>query len=115
MFYPENVSSIIPLKADLFDVIIFDEASQIFIENSIPTIFRGKSVAIAGDRKQLKPTTTFMKRYIGNENFEDMSLTTGEESVANAKWHTSEASPVFEKDEDGTVWWVRNKAAKLAL
>lgn len=75
MMSPENVSSIMPLKQDLFDVIIFDEASQIFIENSIPTIYRGKHVAIAGDRKQLKPTTTFMKRYMGNENFEELSLT----------------------------------------
>lgn len=72
---PENVSSVMPLKQNLFDVIIFDEASQIFIENSIPTIYRGKYVAIAGDRKQLKPTTTFMKRYMGNENFDDLSLT----------------------------------------
>jgi len=75
MMSPENVSSVMPLKQDLFDVIVFDEASQIFIENSIPTIYRGKNVAIAGDRKQLKPTTTFMKRYMGNENFEDLSLT----------------------------------------
>ena len=74
MMSPENVSSVMPLKQDLFDVIIFDEASQIFIENSIPTIYRGKNIAIAGDRKQLKPTTTFMKRYIGNENFEELSL-----------------------------------------
>ena len=72
---PENVSSIMPLKRDLFDVVIFDEASQIFIENSIPAIYRGKCVAIAGDRKQLKPTTTFMKRYIGNESFDDLTLT----------------------------------------
>ena len=75
MMSPENVSSIMPLKQGLFDVIVFDEASQIFIENSIPTIYRGKNIAIAGDRKQLKPTTTFMKRYMGNENFEDLSLT----------------------------------------
>ena len=75
MMSPENVSSVMPLKPNLFDVIIFDEASQIFIENSIPTIYRGKSVAIAGDRKQLKPTATFMKRYMGNENFDDLSLT----------------------------------------
>lgn len=74
MMSPENVSSVLPLRRDLFDVIIFDEASQIFIENSIPTIFRGKCVAIAGDRKQLRPTATFMKRYIGNENFEDLTL-----------------------------------------
>ena len=74
MMSPENVSSVMPLKQDLFDVIVFDEASQIFIENSIPTIYRGKSVAIAGDRKQLKPTTTFMKRYMGNEALEELTL-----------------------------------------
>lgn len=74
MMSPENVSSVLPLKRDLFDVVIFDEASQIFIENSIPTIYRGKSVAIAGDRKQLRPTATFMKRYMGNENFDDLTL-----------------------------------------
>lgn len=72
---PENVSSVMPLRQDLFDIIVFDEASQIFIENSIPTIYRGKHIAIAGDRKQLKPTATFMKRYMGNENFDDLSLT----------------------------------------
>ena len=75
MMSPENVSSVMPLKQNLFDVVVFDEASQIFVENSIPTIYRGKNVAIAGDRKQLKPTSTFMKRYMGNENFEELSLT----------------------------------------
>lgn len=48
------------------------------------------------------------------EKFEDMSLTTGEQSVENARWITSEPSPAFEKDESGTVWWVRNKVPTLA-
>lgn len=74
MMSPENVSSVMPLKANLFDVVVFDEASQIFIENSIPTIYRGTNIAIAGDRKQLKPTATFMKRYMGNENFDELTL-----------------------------------------
>ena len=67
---PENVSSILPLKKDMFDVVLFDEASQVFIENTIPSIFRGKRIVVAGDAKQLRPTTTFMKRYMG-ANIED--------------------------------------------
>ncbi len=67
---PENVSNILPLKKDMFDVVLFDEASQVFIENTIPSIFRGKRIVVAGDAKQLRPTTIFMKRYMG-ANIED--------------------------------------------
>lgn len=64
---PETVSEILPLDNSLFDLIIFDEASQMFIENAIPTIYRGKKVVIAGDDKQLKPTSMF-KSKIDNED-----------------------------------------------
>ena len=62
---PENVSSLLPLEKNLFDVVIFDEASQVFIESTIPTIYRGKNIVVAGDAKQLRPSATFMKRYLG--------------------------------------------------
>lgn len=62
---PENVSSLLPLTKNLFDLVIFDEASQVFIENTIPTIYRGKNIVVAGDAKQLRPSATFMKRYLG--------------------------------------------------
>lgn len=73
---PENVSSILPLTKNLFDVVIFDEASQVFIESTIPTIYRGKNIVVAGDAKQLRPSTTFMKRYLGGdpEAQEDISV-----------------------------------------
>ncbi len=62
---PENVSGLLPLKKNLFDIVIFDEASQVFIESTIPTIYRGKNIVVAGDAKQLRPSATFMKRYLG--------------------------------------------------
>ena len=73
---PENVSSILPLKKNMFDVVIFDEASQVFIESTIPTIYRGKNIVVAGDAKQLRPSTTFMKRYLGADpsEIEDFSV-----------------------------------------
>ena len=64
---PENVSSLLPLKKNMFDLVIFDEASQVFIESTIPTIFRGKNIIVAGDAKQLRPSSTFMKRYLGQD------------------------------------------------
>ncbi len=73
---PENVSAILPLKKNMFDLVIFDEASQVFIESTIPTIYRGKNIVVAGDGKQLRPSATFMKRYLGAdpENQEDLSV-----------------------------------------
>ncbi|MBU3188961.1 DUF4011 domain-containing protein [Clostridium bowmanii] len=72
---PESVSEVLPLVEGLFDVIIFDEASQIFIESSIPTVYRGKKVVVAGDSKQLKPSSTFTSKYDGEEE-EDEDLET---------------------------------------
>lgn len=62
---PESVSTIMPLTKNLFDIVLFDEASQVFVENTLPTIYRGKNIVVAGDSKQLRPTATFMKRYLG--------------------------------------------------
>ena len=62
---PENVSSLLPLKKNMFDLVLFDEASQVFIECTIPAIYRGKNIVVAGDSKQLRPSSTFMKRYLG--------------------------------------------------
>lgn len=73
---PENVSCLLPLTKNMFDIVIFDEASQVFIENTIPTIYRGKTVVVAGDDKQLRPSATFVKRYLGAdaETQEDYSV-----------------------------------------
>ncbi|RFC47815.1 MAG: Superfamily I DNA and/or RNA helicase [Verrucomicrobia bacterium] len=56
---PLSISQTLPLEADLFDVVIFDEASQIKLEDAIPSIFRGKQVIVVGDEMQLPPTNFF--------------------------------------------------------
>lgn len=59
---PESASAIFPMK-QLFDLVIFDEASQCFTEKGIPSIYRGKQVVIAGDNKQLRPNDLYKIRY----------------------------------------------------
>lgn len=54
---PEVVSEIIPLEKGLFDLVVFDEASQMYVEKGIPAIYRAKKVVIAGDHKQLRPSS----------------------------------------------------------
>lgn len=74
---PQAVSTILPLKKDMFDLVVFDEASQIFIEAALPSIYRGTSIVVAGDNKQLRPTSGFIRRYLGDDSFDyNMDLST---------------------------------------
>ncbi|MBU1094344.1 MAG: DUF4011 domain-containing protein [Firmicutes bacterium] len=57
MMTPEVVSAIVPLVYGMFDLVIFDEASQMYVEKGIPAIYRAKKVVIAGDTKQLRPSS----------------------------------------------------------
>ena len=58
MVSPLSVSQLIDAKR-YFDLVIFDEASQILPEDAIAAILRGSQVVVAGDRHQLPPTTFF--------------------------------------------------------
>ncbi|MDI1290424.1 MAG: AAA domain-containing protein, partial [bacterium] len=58
MASPETVAQIFPREA-VFDVVIFDEASQCRLEEALPVLTRAKRVVIAGDPKQLPPTRFF--------------------------------------------------------
>lgn len=58
MSSPLNVSQLLECK-ELFDYVIFDEASQLLPEDAIASILRGRHLIVAGDNKQLPPTTFF--------------------------------------------------------
>lgn len=58
MASPATVAQVFPREA-IFDVIVFDEASQCRLEEALPVLLRGKRVVIAGDPKQLPPTRFF--------------------------------------------------------
>lgn len=60
---PETVSAIFPLRNDGFDLVIFDEASQCYIEHGLPAALRGKQVIVAGDSQQLQPSDLYQVRY----------------------------------------------------
>ena len=58
MMSPLAVSQYLP--ADLrFDVVIFDEASQVTPGDAINCIYRGSALILAGDQKQLPPSNFF--------------------------------------------------------
>ena len=56
---PYSVSDSLPLDYDHFDVVIFDEASQITLEEGVPALYRSRQAIIVGDEKQMPPTDFF--------------------------------------------------------
>lgn len=63
MTSPESAAAIFPMKKDFFDLVIFDEASQCFVEKAIPVLLRGRQAVVAGDSKQLSPTDLYRVRH----------------------------------------------------
>lgn len=56
---PLSVSQLLDGGAKHFDVVVFDEASQVLPEDAVTAIMRGEQVVVAGDQHQLPPTTFF--------------------------------------------------------
>ena len=82
MASPLSISQLIDAKKQYFDVVIFDEASQIIPADSIPAIMRSKQIIVAGDTKQLPPTD-FFKANLEEDESEEVSHTKGFESLLN--------------------------------
>ena len=54
---PDSVARFFPAERDLFDVVVFDEASQVRVADAVGAMGRGRSVVVVGDSKQMPPTT----------------------------------------------------------
>lgn len=58
---PLSVAQYLPAEMDSFDLIVFDEASQIPVWDAIGVIARGRQLIVVGDPKQMPPTNFFQK------------------------------------------------------
>ncbi|HEY0611309.1 MAG TPA: AAA domain-containing protein [Chitinophaga sp.] len=72
---PLSVSDSLPLDMRSFDVVIFDEASQIPLEEGIPALFRAPQAIIVGDDKQMPPANFFNN---GASDPDDLDMFEGE-------------------------------------
>jgi very-short-patch-repair endonuclease len=59
MASPLSVSQLLPAREGLFDVVLFDEASQVLAEDAAVSLYRAKQSVVAGDKHQLPPTAFF--------------------------------------------------------
>lgn len=82
MASPLSVSHLLPADQQLFDIVLFDEASQVVPEDAAPSLLRGRHAIVAGDRKQLPPTTFFVAGEDDDpESGENETPTQGFESI----------------------------------
>jgi very-short-patch-repair endonuclease len=87
---PLVVSQLLPGDRPYFDIVIFDEASQVLPADAIPAILRGRSLVVAGDAQQLPPTSFFSAASDGEQDEQqailddgtiNLALTSGYESI----------------------------------
>ncbi|HMU44060.1 MAG TPA: AAA domain-containing protein [Ignavibacteriaceae bacterium] len=53
-----HLGRLFPMKPHLFDLVVVDEASQVNLAEVLPAFYRGKSICIVGDHKQLNVRST---------------------------------------------------------
>ncbi|EXG82017.1 AAA domain-containing protein [Cryptosporangium arvum] len=106
---PLVVSQVLPPQR-LFDVVIFDEASQVRPADAITSIMRGDRLVVAGDERQLPPT-----------NFFELALATGgpNEEIDDDGVTLTDFQSILEVldtgllDQHGLTWHYRSTDERL--
>ena len=82
MMSPLSIANFVPPGALEFDLVIFDEASQVRPADALGAIVRGRQVVVVGDSKQLPPTSFFDTLVAQESDADDDELATSDiESV----------------------------------
>ena len=112
MMSPLQVAELVPVGGNLFDVVIFDEASQIPPAEAIGSLARAPQFIVAGDERQLPPTNFFARAAYDEETAEGeeeetgLALTADIESILDAV----KALPVREQM---LQWHYRSRDGRL--
>lgn len=93
MMSPKTVSELLPPNVK-FDVVIYDEASQITVPNAINSIYRANQVVIVGDELQMPPTRFFL----ANTNTEDEDDEGIETSDYESIIKVADSTSIFNRD-----------------
>lgn len=75
---PDSVARFIPADRSDFDLVVFDEASQITVASAVGAMGRGRAVVVCGDSHQMPPTS--FAQLVRDDEFADEELA-DEESI----------------------------------
>jgi len=102
---PDSVAQFLPPGKINFDIVVFDEASQIVTADAVGAMGRAKSVVIVGDSKQMPPTK------FGSMNTNEEETT--EEVVADEEDSILEEAVVAGVPETLLTWHYRSQDESL--
>ncbi|AWF80852.1 hypothetical protein BTJ40_08570 [Microbulbifer sp. A4B17] len=76
----DELNEVLPLLPAMFDMVVFDEATQCDIASSLPALFRAKRAVIVGDSKQLRHVSFLSRKrqlgiWLGVMNDNDLPVT----------------------------------------
>ncbi|PMH46123.1 hypothetical protein BCU68_08600 [Vibrio sp. 10N.286.49.B3] len=81
MMSPMSIATYLEPGVVDFDLVIFDEASQVKVADALGAILRGKQVIVVGDTKQMPPTNFFGKQFVADDDDAQESITADMESI----------------------------------
>lgn len=81
MMSPLSVASYLPPGAVEFDLVVFDEASQVKPVDALGAVARGKQLVVVGDSKQLPPTSFFDSLTGAGEDADEENVTADIQSI----------------------------------
>ncbi len=105
MASPLSVSQLLEGDQRYFDVVIFDEASQVLSEDAVSSLLRAHHAVVAGDSRQLPPTTFFAAGQDDADDAADADATVGFESLLDLMGSFLEPWPL--------QWHYRSRDEKL--
>lgn len=111
MMSPLSVSVFLEAQSYNFDLIVFDEASQVHTEDAIGAIMRGQQVIIVGDTKQLPPTNFFVSSLEDDDFDTDQDETSEQEDVGGYESILDESVTVL--PERSLRWHYRSRHEHL--
>lgn len=71
---PISAAQYLDPKREPFDIVVFDEASQLPTSKAIGALARGRNAVIVGDPKQMPPTSFFSGTTVDEDNLEQEDL-----------------------------------------
>lgn len=97
MMGPQAVAQFLPPGLFEFDVVVFDEASQMRPEDALGAIARGHQLVVVGDQKQLGPTSFFDRASMDEED--DMEEAAAQLMATQPEAEAKRGATVLERSE----------------
>lgn len=108
---PISVSTYLKPDVFHFDLVVFDEASQLPTAEAVPAVLRASQVVVAGDPKQLPPTAFFEASLASEEEEDDEDGSEGQVPLESLLDDCVAVVPVFQ--ESHLRWHYRSRDERL--